>query len=490
MSWRSLVSLITLLAVVAAGCSFGQPVATTAPPPTPRPTSVVSPYPGPISVEASPPGPEIQPKAVTEIYPTVTIPQNYPAGLYREVSLPVNYASNSFSIRSMTFSLVFDTNRLTFISNDNNQDGLPDSILLGTAAGFAVQFRYETQGSTGLLHFGVSDLISPFKPIPSGVLLSVKLIPRSTGSIPVPFSTNDQPAFYDLQGQPIPGQGVSGSLLVTATSGKAYLPVIFNKYPPTYAIRGRVTENGQAKDSVLLQIQTGQLAWSDAYGYFLIQNLSPGVYSLLPSAAGYTFSPPSRIISLPPESNNQDFFAIKIVPTSTSPRPPTPTPSQVRCEERIFNGGFETNGGWVIPNTSYPAGFVAQPVFQGARAMRTGIPNSWENRISSSWFYQEFVIPFNARSVVLKLHIYNQTGEGSISTSSDRQSVRLLNQSNQVIANLIGPNLGNQRYWMFYQFDLRNFTGQALRLAFETYNDGIGSITLMFVDNVSLMICY
>jgi hypothetical protein len=425
------------------------------------------------------------------------VPQGFPAVQWRELEVPIGFATGGATISSINFTLEYDSDKLYFDNRDLNGDNLPDAIRLGTASGFAIQFRYDPQGSTSRLTFGISDLIAPIRPIPEGTLLRIQFLPKMDGEAFIRFATNPAVVYRNPQGQAVPGQAIPGSVDIFQGNRTVYLPILNKDYPLGFSIRGKVTENGLNRPGVVVQIQTGQFAWSDAQGNYLIDKLPQGLYTLIAILPNTRFNPPSRVVSLPPNAINQNFAIVPTVapPTATAPRPPTPrpptpTPSGSRCEERIFNGGFETNGGWVIPATSYPAAYVNSPTFQGQRSMRTGIPNTWENRVSSSWTFQEFVIPFNVSSAVLKMHVYPRTFETSTASSADRQTVRLLDQNNTTLATLVGPMLGNQSFWMFYQFDLRNFTGRALRLAFETYNDGVGSVTWMFTDTVSLVVCF
>jgi hypothetical protein len=487
-----LLAVLLSASLLLSGCSLFRPepaappedfVAATAPPPTPAVPEAF--------VEMAAYG-----EIPTALGPTLWVPQQYPAVQWREVDIPIGFATGGAAISSINFTLQFDSNRLFFDTRDLNGDNLPDAIKLGTADTFAIQFRFDPQGATSYLTLGISDLIAPIRSIPEGTLIKVQFLPKAPGTAFVRFASNPPVVFRNPASQVVNGQAIAGSVEIIESNRTIFLPILNNRYPEAFSIFGQVTENGAPRPGVVLQVQTGQIAWSDANGQYVIANLPAGVYSLIAILPNTSFNPSSRIVNLPPNANNQNFAVRPPQPTSTAPRPPTvtpqrtPTPSGPRCEERIFNGGFEGSGGWVIPSSSYPARLVSSPTFQGSRAMQTGIPNTWENRVGNSSVFQEFVLPFSFSSAVLKFHIHPRTGEPSTATTGDRQSVRLLDQNNQPVANLVGPMLGNQGYWMFYQFDLRNFGGRALRLSFDTYNDGFGSVTWMFVDSVSLTVCY
>jgi bacillopeptidase F (M6 metalloprotease family) len=47
----------------------------------------------------------------------------------------------------------------------------------------------------------------------------------------------------------------------------------------------------------------------------------------------------------------------------------------------------------------------------------------------------------------------------------------------------------DNRAWGFHEFDLAEYAGQTIKLHFGAYNDGLGAVTAMYVDDVSLEIC-
>ena len=49
--------------------------------------------------------------------------------------------------------------------------------------------------------------------------------------------------------------------------------------------------------------------------------------------------------------------------------------------------------------------------------------------------------------------------------------------------------LDDNREWTYHEFDLSPWAGETIKLHFGVYNDGVGGVTGMYVDDVSLLIC-
>jgi hypothetical protein len=78
-----------------------------------------------------------------------------------------------------------------------------------------------------------------------------------------------------------------------------------------YSISGTITTGGSNPrpiSGVTVSDQSGRKATTDASGKYVLANLPPGSYTLTPSKANYTFSPPSRTVSpLSGNATGQDF---------------------------------------------------------------------------------------------------------------------------------------------------------------------------------------
>jgi formylglycine-generating enzyme required for sulfatase activity len=79
--------------------------------------------------------------------------------------------------------------------------------------------------------------------------------------------------------------------------------------PSQYDLSGRVADGtGKGLADVTVSRGGGQAATTDGSGNYMLGGLSPGTYSITPSKAGYTFSPPSRSVSVPPDATGVDFI--------------------------------------------------------------------------------------------------------------------------------------------------------------------------------------
>ncbi|MDY6876690.1 MAG: M28 family peptidase [Chloroflexota bacterium] len=175
------------------------------------------------------------------------------------------------------------------------------------------------------------------------------------------------------------------------------------------------------------------------------------------------------------------------------------------CVEGISNGGFESDGDWEIPLTGYPAGYTSAAAHSGNRSMRVGIVEPADDVYSYSSARQAVTIPADAISATLRFWLYPMSEEvlanpafpahPPVSTaqetvlSDDAQYVLILDESDQRIGTLIWQRR-NDRAWTFHQFDLDDYAGQTIKLQFGVYNDGWGGATAMYVDDVSLEICF
>ena len=68
-----------------------------------------------------------------------------------------------------------------------------------------------------------------------------------------------------------------------------------------------MTDGGQ-RPVAGVRVSAGSLgASTDASGYYTITGLIGGTYTLTPMLSGYSFSPPTRTVSLPSNATGQDF---------------------------------------------------------------------------------------------------------------------------------------------------------------------------------------
>jgi len=161
----------------------------------------------------------------------------------------------------------------------------------------------------------------------------------------------------------------------------------------------------------------------------------------------------------------------------------TSTPN---CAELVVNGGFETDGDWYIPQTAYPAIYTTTVVHSGNRSLRAGIVDPAGNVYSFSVARQYVTIPSNAQSAIVRFWLYPAiTGA---SDNNDYQRVVLQDVLGNTMQGLVVQR-SDARAWTPYQFELRDYAGQTIRLTFDVFNDGSGGVAAMYVDDVSLQVC-
>ena len=189
--------------------------------------------------------------------------------------------------------------------------------------------------------------------------------------------------------------------------------------------------------------------------------------------------------------------------TPTAGSSPTTTSTPTDCENVIDNSSFESDDGWYIPVTEYPADYSSARSYTGDRSMRTGITNINDNTYSFSDAGQAIKIPANATQATLGLWIYPQSSSPGVlaipeqplgkslrsaTLSGDLQYVLVLDKYDNWIDTLIWQRSDSRR-WEYDEFNLRKYRGQTIKIQFGTYNDGWGGVTSMFVDDVVMTFC-
>ena len=83
---------------------------------------------------------------------------------------------------------------------------------------------------------------------------------------------------------------------------------IVDTLPTTYTISGHVTDNNpQSLAGVTISAGAGGSATTNGTGDYSITGVPAGTYTLTPSKSGYTFSPPSLTVTVPPTASDQNF---------------------------------------------------------------------------------------------------------------------------------------------------------------------------------------
>jgi hypothetical protein len=202
-----------------------------------------------------------------------------------------------------------------------------------------------------------------------------------------------------------------------------------------------------------------------------------------------------------------------MTPTPSNTPTETPSPTPLVCEERIVNGDFETNTAWLMPLTTYTAGYTTAAAHTGLRSLRTGIDTP-PDRYSYSDGYQVVAIPAAAASATLATWWFPRSAEGSLATNrrddappskevlqmlvdgtlpqgilaGDRQYVLILDTAGRILNTLMWTR-SNAQAWLPLSFDLSAYRGRSIQVRFGVYNDGNGQSTVMYVDDASVLAC-
>ncbi len=182
---------------------------------------------------------------------------------------------------------------------------------------------------------------------------------------------------------------------------------------------------------------------------------------------------------------------------TTTPFPPTATPLPplpVGCFNIALNGNFETESKWICGEDPVPPYYAGTQHHEGARSMKLGHPpeDGGADRVTYSSIRQLVTIPSNVQTTELRwwhLDQTQQTADPNPSGASDRQEVILLATSGKVLK-VLQRVLRNDTTWQQDAIDVTPFRGQTFYLYFNVFNDGNGTRTWAYLDEVALNICY
>jgi len=189
---------------------------------------------------------------------------------------------------------------------------------------------------------------------------------------------------------------------------------------------------------------------------------------------------------------NPTATSASLVVAPTAPLAPAPVPT-AGCINLLNNGDFELEGSWLFGQALTPAQVTTAQHHGGARAMQLGNPPTagMLNRNSYSSVRQLVTIPATATVVTLRWwHLYG-SGEpvaGDPGTVGDRQEVLLLTPAEQPFA-VIQRARRNDSGWQQAAVDLTAYRGQSFYVYFNVFNDGGGTPTWMYLDDVQLESC-
>ena len=364
---------------------------------------------------------------------------------------------------------------------------------------------YVPSSSTGIDFTGPTSTTGPYSV--SGRVTDAYYNPLSGVTISSDTghsTTTDYNGYYNLGGQTTGYHTITpykSSYSFSPTSRSVYVPSSASGQDFTgttssagaYSISGRVTDVYYNPISgASISSDTGHSTTTDYNGYYTLGGQTAGYHTITPYKSGYSFSPTSRSVYVPPNASGQDF---------------TVGGGTAACAEGVGNGGFEYYGNWEIPYTAYPGSYTSSVARSGSRSMRVGIVNSYDNRYSYSSARQWVTIPHNTSSATLRFSIQSRSTELSASharlqaparplaatveeanLSGDAQYVLILDEREEWVGTLLW-HLSDDWSWTSHEFDLTGYAGRTIKLHFGAYNNGSGGVAGLYVDDVSLSIC-
>jgi subtilisin family serine protease len=136
------------------------------------------------------------------------------------VALPISLVESQSGVTGVDFALSLADQCLDVSPDDKDNDGIPDAVVFVPSDGYSQTVSLDADANGRRLRFHIEDPTAPFTTLPKGELLSVNFTatcqPAWGGHIlaSVDFRTDPPLIFKDSNGQPIPGEGLDGSVTI------------------------------------------------------------------------------------------------------------------------------------------------------------------------------------------------------------------------------------------------------------------------------------
>lgn len=256
--------------------------------------------------------------------------------------------------------------------------------------------------------------------------------------------------------------------LITPTVTATYTPPIRFEWAPT---------GSEVPAGYVLIINSSRFTVT---ANVFLANLAPGAYQWTVAAfdaAGNLSGTPSPVLFYVAAGARGSTVYLPLVLRGTNEGGSPPPPA---CEERLRNGGFETDlaGTWEILNPSAPIARVQSPVYEGQWAVRLGDLQAASASYATLWQR----VNLDGRQATLTLWRLPQIQE-----SEDRFYVGFRNARNEWVPLLV--DRANTGTWGAVTLDLTPYVGQIVTLTIGVYNNGRGLGSAAVVDGVSLQVC-
>jgi len=166
-------------------------------------------------------------------------------------------------------------------------------------------------------------------------------------------------------------------------------------------------------------------------------------------------------------------------PTATPTPVPIPSPTSAPRPRGVQNGGFEGTWAWAMPETACTARYTGRIVHSGRGALQTGAEDSNLAARCYSSADQTLVVPV-APSITLSYWYQARVDRG------DHAYVYIRPEGGAW--RLLGAVRQDQPSWTRATFGLNAYSGRMVTLRFGTYNDSLHGASVMFVDDVALVL--
>jgi alpha-tubulin suppressor-like RCC1 family protein/pimeloyl-ACP methyl ester carboxylesterase len=165
----------------------------------------------------------------------------------------------------------------------------------------------------------------------------------------------------------------------------------FTGTPFTYSISGRVTDsNNNPISGVSVSDGAGHTATTDSNGYYALGGLAAGTYTVTPSKSGYTFSPASRSVTVPPNATGQNFTGT-LAPgcyTLTANTQPSAGGTTTKSPAGNCNSGSGYTAGTVVKLTAVPSSGYRFSVWSGDASGTSATVNvtmTWNKSVTGNF---------------------------------------------------------------------------------------------------------
>lgn len=157
--------------------------------------------------------------------PSLSLPEQVPAGPGSTVTLRISYDASNHPISSLLFSVDYDQSKLTA---DSNGDGAPDAILFRSDLPTSVlkSVAFDATDTDGELDFTIADFAASPQALPSGVIAEITLQVLSTTTPPAEAPVQFAIASFGSSTGDIVGVTHHGSVSIVARSPGLFLPLI------------------------------------------------------------------------------------------------------------------------------------------------------------------------------------------------------------------------------------------------------------------------